>query len=86
MPKETLKEAEGLKAFFLNDPSQAMNELKDLSKLDFDKNGSLDAMELMSLRTKTVRVSSADRLLELMSTHPNMLKRIKHLSQLERGH
>ncbi len=82
MSKESLQESEGLKAFFINDPSQAMNELRDLKQLDMDRNGSIDAGELSFLRSKTVRVSGGDKLMELMSTHPNMLKRIKHLSDL----
>lgn len=82
MSKESLQESEGLKAFFINDPSQAMNELRDLKQLDMDRNGSIDAGELSLLRSKTVRVSGGDKLMELMSTHPNMLKRIKHLSDL----
>jgi heat shock protein HtpX len=82
MPKEQLQEAEGLKAFFLNDPSQAMNELRDLKQLDMDRNGSIDAGELSLLHSKRVRVGSGEKLMELMSTHPNMLKRIKHLSEL----
>jgi len=81
-PKEELKESEGLKAFFLNDPSRALNEFRDLSQLDLDKNGSIDASELAALRSKSVSLNSSDKLLELMSTHPNMLKRIKHLSSL----
>lgn len=83
IPKEELKEAQGLKAFFLNDPSQAVNEFKELSQLDLDKNGAIDAQELMSLRNKTARLRPGDKLLELMSTHPNMLKRIKHLSEMK---
>jgi heat shock protein HtpX len=82
MSKESLRESEGLKAFFINDPSQAMNELRDLKQLDMDRNGSIDAGELSLLRSKTVRVSGGDKWMELMSTHPNMLKRIKHLSEL----
>jgi heat shock protein HtpX len=83
MPQEQRQEAEGLKAFFLNDPSQAMNELRDLKQLDMDRNGSIDSGELSLLRSKTVRVGSGEKLMELMSTHPNMLKRIKHLSELK---
>ena len=82
LPQAERQEAEGLKAFFLNDPSQAMNELRDLKQLDMDRNGSIDAGELSLLRSKTVRVGSGAKLMELMSTHPNMLKRIKHLSEL----
>lgn len=79
--KESLKEVEGLKAFFVNDPSQALNELKELRQLDLDKSGTIDASELEELRSRKVRLGFGDRVLELLSTHPNMLKRIKQLSE-----
>jgi len=81
MNKESLKEVEGLKAFFINDPSQALNEIRELTQLDLDKSGTLDANELEQLRTKKIRLGFGDRLLEVLSTHPNMLKRIKQLSE-----
>jgi len=80
MDKESFKQVEGLKAFFINDPSRALNEIKELSQLDLDKSGTLDASELEQLRTKEISLSFADRLFEVLSTHPNMLKRIKQLS------
>ncbi len=80
MDKESLKEVEGLKAFFVNDPSQALNEIKELRQLDLDKNGTIDASELAMLKNKKIRLGFADRLMEALSTHPNMLKRIKQLS------
>ena len=79
--KESLKEVEGLKAFFLNDPSRALNEIRELSQLDLDKSGTLDPDELRQLQVKTIKLSFSDKLMELLSTHPNMLKRIKQLSQ-----
>ncbi|MCX5703476.1 MAG: M48 family metalloprotease, partial [Candidatus Omnitrophica bacterium] len=81
MDKEALKQTEGLKAFFVNDPSQALNEIKELRQLDLDKSGTLDAAELALLRTKNIRLGFGDKLLEVLSTHPNMLKRIKKLSE-----
>ncbi len=81
IPKEELKSAEGMKAFFVNDPSRALNELKDLRGLDLDKSGTISADELEVLSTKTIKLGFGDRLLEVFSTHPNMLKRIKHLSE-----
>ena len=81
MNREVLREAEGLKAFFINDPSRAYNEIRELSQLDFDKSGTIDNSELLSLRNKTIHLGFGDRLLEVLSTHPNMLKRIKELSQ-----
>ncbi len=80
MNREVLREAEGLKAFFINDPSRAYNEIRELSQLDLDKSGTIDSSELLSLRNKTIHLNFGDRLLEVLSTHPNMLRRIKELS------
>lgn len=81
MDPDRLKEAEGLKAFFMNDPSRARNEIRDLAALDMDRSGTIDMDELMRLRNKQIKLGFGERMMELLSTHPNMLKRIKHLSQ-----
>lgn len=78
--KDSLREVEGLKAFFVNDPSQALNEIKELRQLDLDNSGTIDDYELAALSSKNLRLSFGERILEVMSTHPNMLKRIKQLS------
>jgi len=80
--KEELKRVEGVRAFFLNDPARAWCEVRELSQIDRDMNGTIDYDELMELRQKEVRLSTGDKLMELFTTHPNMLKRIKHLSTL----
>jgi heat shock protein HtpX len=80
MPKEALKNAEGMKAFFVNDPSRALSELKDLRELDLDRSGTISSQELDALRNKNIKLNFQDKLLETFSTHPNMLKRIKRLS------
>ncbi len=84
--QESLKEVEGLKAFFVNDPSQSRKEIRELSQLDLDKSGTIDADELRMLNQKELKLSFGDRLLESMSTHPNMLKRIKQLSSYKVGY
>jgi heat shock protein HtpX len=82
VPKRALKQAEGMKAFFLNDPSRAMYEVRELKEIDIDMSGTIDQNELMMLSTKKVKLSKADRMMEILSTHPNMVKRIKHLAHL----
>jgi len=77
-----LKQMEGVKAFFVNDPTRSWSEIRELSQIDLDMSGTIDSYELMELRNKTVKLSSADKMMEILSTHPNMLKRIKHLSSL----
>jgi heat shock protein HtpX len=85
MNKDEIKNVEGLKAFFVNDPSRASTEIKELAQLDLDKNGTIDRAELDLLNTQNIKLGMGDRLLELMSTHPNMLKRIKKLSEYKPG-
>ncbi len=82
VPKEAFKRVEGVKAFFVNDPSRALTEIRELKEVDTDMSGTIDVYELEALRIKKVRLSFGDKLMELFSTHPNMLKRIKHLSSL----
>jgi len=81
MDKESLKQTEGLKAFFINDPSKGRKEVLELSQLDLDKSGTIDASELEALRGSQIRLNLGDRMMEILSTHPNMLKRIKKLSE-----
>lgn len=80
--QEELKRVEGVKAFFLNDPSRAQRELRELSEVDRDMSGTIDSDELLLLRQKMVRISKNERMMELFTTHPNMLKRIRHLASL----
>ena len=83
--KATLKKTEGMKAFFINDPSHAMQEVRELKDIDIDMSGTIDKNELDLLSTKKIKLHTSDKLLEVLSTHPNMLKRIKHLSNLSLG-
>jgi heat shock protein HtpX len=82
VPHDSLKAMEGYKAFFLNDPSRAKNEINELRLVDADMSGTIEQNELMAIRTKKVKVETTDKMMELLSTHPNMLKRIQHLSTL----
>ena len=71
---------EGTKAFFLTDISNARTEFKNLAQLDLDQDGTISADELRVLRDSKVNVSASNKLMELLSTHPDMLKRIKRLA------
>jgi heat shock protein HtpX len=44
--------------------------------------GTIDSYELMELRSQTIKLSRADKMMEILSTHPNMLKQVKHLASL----
>ncbi len=80
--REELKRVEGVKAFFVNDPTRAWYEIRELAQIDRNMDGAIDSSELMELRGKTVRLRTTDKMMELFTSHPNMLKRIKHLSSL----
>lgn len=75
-----MKRAHSVKAFFVNDPSQAWNEVREISQIDENRDGKISQDDLMSLRQKKVKVRFGGKIKELFMTHPNMLKRIYTLS------
>ena len=77
-----LHRVEGVKAFFLNDVTNASREIGELREIDRDYSGTISANELLNLRSQPIRLSGSDRLMELFTTHPNMLKRIRRLATL----
>jgi heat shock protein HtpX len=80
--KEELQKVQAIRAFFLNDVSHASQDIGTLREIDVDMSGTIDAGELASLRSRRVKPSRTQRLMEVFTTHPNMLKRIKRLSEL----
>jgi len=61
----------GIKALFIADPDRAVEDMKELSS-----SGILDRRVISYARRK---VSTVDNLMELFSTHPNTVKRIRRL-------
>jgi heat shock protein HtpX len=75
-----MKRVEGMKAFFLNDPAQAWNEVREISQIDENGDGRISQDDLLNLRQKKIHVGFGGKLLEIFTTHPNTLKRIQVLS------
>ncbi len=80
--EQELRRVGAIKAFFLNDVSRAWNEVRELKEVDRDLSGTIEQNELLALRTKKPKLSGAEKMLELFTTHPNTLKRIKKLAAL----
>lgn len=80
--QKELHRIEGLRAFFLNDVGQAWDEIQELRAIDRDYSGTIDQNELLTLRSKRVKLGGGEKVAELFTTHPNMLKRIKRLAML----
>ncbi|MDD2643544.1 MAG: zinc metalloprotease HtpX [Methanobacteriaceae archaeon] len=83
-PQE-IKDVEGSKAFFLNDVSNTQRDISEFSQVDFNRDGILGADELEKLQTENVKISTGSKIMELFSTHPDMLKRVKRLSDIQTG-
>ncbi|NOQ56408.1 MAG: M48 family metalloprotease [Nanohaloarchaea archaeon] len=81
--KDDLKKIEGMKAFFASDPSRATSDMRELKELDKDMSGDIDSSELRAVRGRKMSVSRSGKMMEMLSTHPNMLKRIHALSMME---
>ena len=82
LDKREVKSVEGVKAFFVNDISDASNEVHDLRQIDRDMDGIISEAELAELRDTPTNISTGSKIMELLSTHPNMVKRIKRLAEL----
>lgn len=80
---ETIKDVNTNRAFFINDVNNARNDLNDFSQIDFDGDGSISDEELRRVANSNINVSRSNKLMELLSTHPDSLKRVKRLSELE---
>lgn len=81
--KETIDEVNTNRAFFINDVNNAKNDINDFRQIDFDGDGSISDEELRKLSDTNIKVSTANKFMELLSTHPDSLKRVKRLSELE---
>lgn len=82
MDQKQVKEVEGVKTFFVNDISDASNEISDLKQIDRDMDGVISETELAELKNTKTSIGKGSRITELISTHPNMVKRIKRLVEL----
>ena len=49
-----MRRVEGVKAFFVNDPSLAWNEIRELSQIDRDMSGTTDQTTRRGLKSKLV--------------------------------
>ncbi|MCE5213267.1 MAG: zinc metalloprotease HtpX [Methanobacterium sp.] len=80
--KNELKKVEGVKAFFVNDISNTENVVNDLKQIDSDMDGTISQSELEELKYTRTKIGAGSQIMELLSTHPNMVKRVKRLSEM----
>ncbi len=81
--KETIDEVNVNRAFFVNDVNNAKHDVTDFRQIDFDGDGKISDEELRRLANSDVKISRKNGLMEIFSTHPDSLKRVKRLAQLE---
>ena len=75
--KQETKNLSAFKALFINDPERANVDSVEISKMSGADNQKL-VQDIMSKKLTT-----ADRILEIFSTHPNIVKRLKALQELD---
>ena len=81
--EDEIKDMNSNRAFFATDIKNGKTDIYSFRQLDYDNDGVISAEELARVRDSKVHVSTSDKLMELFSTHPDMLKRVKKLSELE---
>ena len=81
--EETIKDLNTNRAFFVNDINNAKHDVTDFKQIDFDGDGKISDEELRRLANSDVKISKKSGIMELFSTHPDSLKRVKRLAELE---
>ena len=81
--KETIDEVNTNRAFFVNDVNNAKHDVTDFQQIDFDGDGKISDEELKRLANSDIKISRTSGIMELLSTHPDSLKRVKRLAELE---
>ncbi|WP_407454090.1 zinc metalloprotease HtpX [Methanobrevibacter sp.] len=80
---QTIADLNTNRAFFVNDINNAKHDVNDFQQIDFDGDGRISDDELRKLANSEVRISRKNGIMELLSTHPDSLKRVKRLAELE---
>jgi heat shock protein HtpX len=75
-----IKRTQGATAFFISNPSQSWDEVREIAQVDQNRDGTIDQDDLLALQQKKIRLNSGERILEIFTTHPNTIKRIRQLS------
>lgn len=81
--KETIKEVNTNRAFFVTDVNNAEHDITDFQQIDFDGDGKVSDEELRKLANSDIKISKTNGIMELLSTHPDSLKRVKRLAELD---
>ncbi|MDR0912288.1 MAG: M48 family metalloprotease [Methanobrevibacter sp.] len=79
--KKDIKKVKGSSALFLNNVGKSDYDIREMSELDTDKDGNISASELSQLKFRKVNLSGGEKFMEILSTHPNMLKRMAKLAE-----
>lgn len=80
---QTIADLNTNRAFFVNDINNAKNDVTDFRQIDFDGDGKISDEELRRLANSEVKISKKSGAMELLSTHPDSLKRVKRLAEME---
>lgn len=81
--EETIKDLNTNRAFFVNDINNAKHDVTDFSQVDFDGDGKITDEELRKLASMDIKISKKNGIMEVFSTHPDSLKRVKRLAELQ---
>lgn len=81
--EETIKNVNTNRAFFANDINHGERDVACFQQIDFDHDGKISDEDLEKFYRAEIVNSFSDNFTELLSTHPDSLKRARRLAELE---
>lgn len=78
-----IKDAGTARAFFANDVKNGKEDVVKFRQIDFDGDGKISDEDLRKFYTSNTDSSFSNNFKEIFSTHPDTLKRIKKLAELD---
>lgn len=79
-PQE-IKSVEGCRALFMADPTTSRHDALDIRQADLNRDGRIDEFELEAFSREPGRIGRGERLMEALSTHPALVRRVRMLAE-----
>lgn len=80
---DEIKDVNTIRAFFANDINNGERDVATFREIDFDGDGKISDDDLRRFYNSNISSKASDGFKEMFSTHPDSLKRVRRLAELD---